>query len=300
MKKRREKEYVNFTTRDIDGTHALGVVVVCDLFGVKERRADLLAKFKAAGVNESYLLEKREKSAFIKSVRALEESEILVKVSESNDEIIYQCNTKSVTDNGQWKEADVQKTALVKFYKTGPNAGTVDSDTHGIAIKVYGMLVEEMQTANTSEVSKAIRRCIDREADAVNLTKSGNTWFVPTNFVSLVEKIQNLVNQLSGENLFSVLPVADKAENRASYWKAITGEIDRQVEEIVKAQEELTKKVQDTGETPKYEVANIMSLIRERKQRLESYAGLFSGQAETITDKLNNLEAGLRQAFGAI
>ncbi len=300
MKKRREKTFQNqFNAARVDGVQALGLCVVCDLYGVREAREQVQRKFEAAGLSTEYLTEKRDKTAFLDALRGLEEAEILVKVEDVYDHVDYQCNATEILDaaTGDFrKAAAVQRTALVRLYKNGPRAGAVESDTPGIAAQVEVMIEAERAMVRTQDVSKALRRLIEREADTVNLTVGGGVWFVPTNFLELLRRVEEFIGSLNGRNMFSVLPVADKPENRRSYWASIEGEIRRQIADIEAGIDDLRQLPGEDEAHPKHRIQNLFSLIREKRQRLEAYAGLFEMQAHEITEKLDALHADLMNA----
>lgn len=294
MKKRREKTFQNqFNAARVDGVQALGLCVVCDLYGVREAREQVQRKFEAAGLSTEYLTEKRDKTAFLDALKSLEESEILVKVEDTYEYVTYQCDAAGADFH---RAANVQKTALVRLYKNGPKAGSVESDTPGVADNVTVLIEAERVIVRTQDVSKALRRLIEREADTVNLTVGGGVWFVPTNFLELLRRVEEFIGSLNGRNMFSVLPVADKPENRRSYWASIEGEIRRQIADIEAGIDDLRQLPGEDEAHPKHRIQNLFSLIREKRQRLEAYAGLFEMQAHEITEKLDTLHADLMNA----
>lgn len=299
MKKRREKSFQTFSAADVDGVQALGLCVVCDLYGVRESRENVVRKLESAGIDSEHLTEKRDKTAFLEALKSLEEAEILVKVEDNYEHVDYQCNATEILDagNGDFrKAANVQKTALVRLYKNGPKAGAVESDTPGVADNVSVMIEAERAIVRTQDVSKALRRLIEREADTVNLTVGGGVWFVPTDFLPLIRKIEAFIGSLNGRNMFSVLPVLDKPANRRSYWASIEGEIRKQIREIEDGIEGVRQLAFDDGDRPRHRIDNLFSLIREKRQRLEAYAGLFEVSAHEIAEKLDSLNAELMNA----
>lgn len=287
MKKRKEKAFPKFETKDVDGINSLGMCVVCDLYGIKEDRDKIREKMKNSGLDETQLLDKREKTAFLESLRSLEESGYLVKTAETGEQVTYQCNDAMMVENPAtgFTEAVIQKLALVKYHKKGPKKGQIEADDPSIELRVISMIDQFQKMAGTSEVNDAIKRIIDAEADCVAVTRNGNVWFVPLQYTNLIDRLQVFIDSLPGQNAFTVMPIANRPDQRRSFWSSIKGEIARQLEEARKSIKE-TQAMINNGEVQAYRVDNLFALVKEKRQRLSAYSALFEAEAEDINQEL--------------
>ena len=300
MKKRKEKAFPKFEAKDIDGINCIGFSVVCDLYGIKEERDKIREKMKNSGLDETQLLDKREKTAFLESLKSLEESGYLIKTAEVGEHVTYQCNDATMVENPAtgFTEAVVSKTALVKYYKKGHKKGLIEADDPAVSAKVTGMIDQFKNMAGTSEVNDAIKRIIDVEADCVAITRNGNVWFVPIQYADLIDRLQVFIDSLPGQNNFTILPVANRPENRRSFWGSIKNEIGRQIDEARKSIAE-TKEMIDKGEVQAYRVDNLFALIKEKRERLSAYSALFHAEADDISEELEIINGNLQNLLHA-
>lgn len=288
------KTFPKFQPQDIDGQNALGVVVICSLEAVKENRTELAKKMQEVGINPEGIIEaKKPKTAFIDALKSLEDAKILLKVEDTQEFTTYQTNNSTKVPGTLGLELEVNKTALVRLYKKGPRAGEVESDVPGVGEKIATMLEEEKNIARTRDVSSFIRKLIDKDADAVNLTPAGVSWFFQPGYYTLITQLEALVGKISGTNFFQVFPLGNTDKNRGTYWKSITGELEKELTFIDNRISEAQAKL-NAGEEPIQMLKNLLEVREEKKARLEAYADLFQLQSEELKAKLESQENNIR------
>lgn len=277
-----------WNTTNIDGIDAIGCVCILDLYGVRESRTGLAEKLNMLDLPGEEIKPKREQSAFLDSLKSLEESGILVKVDSTYQWITYQTNKialdAALTENGLTK-AEIKPNAVVRFYKPnrGPKAGAVESDQPELADAVKALMEAEKDMARTSDVTGAIERIMRRVGDITKLRTCGGAMFIPAPFYNVALKLQVFVEGLTGNNTFTLLPVAANEKKKQTIWNTVKDECQKTFADLERAK---TAAISAIAEGKgKGRIETVHQSYEEMIARATMYADFLSMQAEEIVAK---------------
>lgn len=292
MKKKRSR-IANFSgswsSVMIDGIESIGCVCIMDLHGVRESRTDLAERLNCLDLPGSEIKLKREQSAFLDILKGMEKSGIIVKVDNTYEWITYQTNKVALDDamtaNGLTK-ASVNAADVVRFYKTnrGIKGGTIESDNPATALAIQELMDAERDMAKTNDVTEAIKRIVHREGDIAQLRKAGGVMFMPAPFYGLALKLEVFVDSLNGDNSFTLLPVPAVEKKKATVWKAVINEVEKNLDNIQKSQEKAYLAI--ANGRGKNRIQTIHDSYNEEIARAEIYADFLQMNAEKIVEEL--------------
>jgi hypothetical protein len=291
-----------FAPAEFDGVSAIGIMFIRGLYGIKEPRDAVIAKLQVCGLDEKQLVEKRDASAFLDALQQFEEDGFLRKTENRYDSITYQIVGEAL--NAATEEAGLPRLsftdkAVVRYYKPnrGPKAGTVESDTPGVADTIQALMELEKDIVRTSDIGSCLNRIMSKHGDNLSVSRNGNAYFLPMNpgQREMAENMQRFIHMLSGSNSCMLLPVAGaKAENKKSIFAALNEEVECILRGIDTNMAEIIRLIQ-TPDTkrPESRIANLFDKIREDTERVNAYCDLLGMQKETLTDKLATKKAAL-------
>lgn len=272
----------------IDGISAIGCVCIMDLYGIKESRTALAERLNMLDLPGEEIKQKREQSAFLDSLKSLEESGILVKVDSTYQWITYQTNKialdAALTENGLTR-AEIRPNAVIRYYKPNrsPKAGAIESDQPELADAVKALMDAERDMARTSDVTSAIKRIVRRVGDITELRTCGGVMFIPAPFYAVALKLQVFVEGLNGNNTFTLLPVAANNEKKQTIWNVVKEECMQTFQSLEKAKSDTVAALAEGK--GKGRIETVHKTYEETIARAQMYADFLSMSAEEIIRK---------------
>lgn len=269
----------------IDGVSSIGCVCIMDLYGIRESRTALAEKLNMLDLPGDEIKPKREQSAFLDSLKSLEESGILVKVDSTFQWITYQTNKialdAAMTENGLTR-AEIRPNAVIRYYKPNrsPKAGAIESDQPELADAVKALMDAERDMARTSDVTSAIKRIVRKVGDITELRTCGGVMFIPAPFYSVALKLQCFVEGLNGNNTFTLLPVAANDKKKQTIWNVVKEECQKTFADLEKAKSATVAALAEGK--GKGRIETVHQTYEETIARAQMYADFLSMSAEEI------------------
>ena len=212
--------------------------------------------------------------------------------------------TEKATDNGRYVTYGI-------LGQTRPDSETVgfvqdttvrfDKDTK--AVTVEGALVlqveEKMHQFRDSITDDDIRlflRNIVRKCFGIAKRPTGGIYFIPEQYVFLVESAQRFLDALGTGAKLYIEGVVNGARERGNIWESVEFEIDTRVADTLNAVAKIEKRVSSikTHEAKLAELTNLMDVYRGllgEEAKFEGIAERIKEAAETVQHKLSELQS---------
>ena len=173
------------------GTALLGEIITWSCSGVKIRLTDLIDALRDASLDEGVARELAPRHAFSRACKKLSEARIIRPVAEDTHHITFQF-TKESRGSDSYEYTLETRLALEKA------TGKVSCDLPGLATLAQEELDRCIAARNGADVTRAIQRLFERNADLFPIREKGGCYFVPERHSAFVDKIDRFVKKLNG------------------------------------------------------------------------------------------------------
>ena len=158
---------------------------------MKLKLTGLVEALRDAGLDEGVARELAPRHAFSRACKKLSEARIIRAVGEDARHITFQF-TKESRGSDRYEYTLETRLALEKA------TGRVSCDLPGLATLAQEELDRCIAARNGADVTRAIQRLFERNADLFPIRDKGGVYFVPERHSSFVDKIDRLVKALNG------------------------------------------------------------------------------------------------------
>lgn len=251
------------------GSEILGSIVTWELGGVKVSYSRLVTALQNAGLDESVVRTKLPRNAFTQAAKRLSDERVIDKLNEDDTEIYFQF-TKRSRQNGEF-EYDKECILVLSKY-TG---SVFCADNPDLAREAEKLVAEAMDTYTGANISVAIKKLFQQDADIFSFPQDGGVYLVPEAHADFLEKINNFLNEIGGK--LSRLPIARGTEHGdRAFRETISASIEKTAKAHLDAIEALTPENQDRS------FESRAREINETRYKVEVYAAYLGSEAEKL------------------
>lgn len=273
-------------------------------FGVAEtsvRHADLEAKLKAGGLERFTPAAPRDDDVFRRTFyngqrRHLEtddpevfENLLVREVGRRDGVIVKRIVVETVDTSGH--KLGYREAVDIRFDSTKPDEMLVKplgDDENSRAWDLASVLAAEYRDARGCVDARAVREIIRQvlgAAMATSLRPGGGLYFVPMDFVELLDGLEAVANGLPGSMVHSV-PLVDDEKQRDLVRRALEAET---VDEIDRIVDEITAIVRSGKKVSMKQWSAFTARHRAVNERTKQYSGLLEQTLEDTDDRLRIL-----------
>src|SRR5262245_25637904 len=173
------------------GTKLLGEIITWSCSGITIKHSDLIEALRDSGLDEGVARELAPRHAFARACRKLSERRIIRQVSEDAHAIQFQFTSEQ-------RDGDRYTYALETLLTLEKATGKVSCDLPGLATLAQELLDECIASRNGADVTRAIQRLFERNADLFPIRDRGGCYFVPQVHTAFVDSIDRFVKRLNG------------------------------------------------------------------------------------------------------
>ncbi len=182
---------------------------------------------------------------------------------------------------------------------------TVTYDKNANTVNVTGALVPEVEQALldyrdkiTDQDVRYFLRKVVRMCHGVSKRPTGGIYFVPTQFVGVIESAKTFLAELASGARLYVERVVDGEQERAIVWEAVEDDLDDQLATILHAVDRVEKRVGalKNQEARVEELRGLMKTYQDllgREAKYEDMASKLDAAVQTIAQKMTTLQAGM-------
>lgn len=269
--------YIASTT----GYELAGEVITWSSGSGAKTLADLVSALKAAGFDEKLAPELKPRYAFTRACNKLCEERIIRQLDQDVDSIRFQF-TKESRANDEYQYTKETTLTLEKA------TGKITCDLPGLATEAQDALNQAMIDRTTADVTKIVQRIFDMQADLFPLREQGGAYFVPQQYIGIVEQVDNFLSPLGGGVRRLPVPKGTPHGDR-TVRETIADGIGRMIAEHEQAVETFGK---DTRESTLERAAEAVKLTRYKLEAYKEYLG--EKQAE-LEESLAEAQATLKR-----
>lgn len=281
-----------------DGSNSfdiLGYIAWWNVRNVDLTRDELVTRLQNCGLSEAFARVHNYRSAFIRALKDMEAQRIIRKVEENTAKLVYQFTAENLLDeagdDGIRLQYDPETVVVIdkdKYRKTQVFAECVTSRAD-IKDRVVDLFNDKKERYNSSDMTRIVQRIFNSRADFVALREQGGVYFIPAEFVGVLQSVSNLVNSVGNSN-FQYMPLPNVENSRAAVSAAINDEmhvdltkLDEEIDEMING-----KEVSDNW--CEHRVRKIQNL----KERVERYSELLDTKAKNgFIDKFDIMRENL-------
>ena len=173
------------------GTKLLGEILTWSCSGVKIKLTDLVEALRDAGLDEGVARELAPRHAFSRACKKLSEARIIRPVAEDAHHITFQFTKES-------RASDSYEYTLETRLTLEKASGKVGCDLPGLATLAQEELDRCIAARNGADVTRAIQRLFERNADLFPIREKGGCYFVPERHSAFVDRIDRFLKKLNG------------------------------------------------------------------------------------------------------
>src|SRR4051812_15161982 len=173
------------------GTALLGEIITWSCSGVSIKLTDLIEALRDAGLDEGVARELAPRHAFSRACKRLSEARIIRPIAEDATTITFQFTKES-------RASDSYEYTLETRLTLEKGTGKVSCDLAGLATLAQEELDRCIAARNGADVTRAIQRLFERNADLFPIREKGGVYFVPDRHSAFVDRIDRFVKRLNG------------------------------------------------------------------------------------------------------
>jgi hypothetical protein len=268
------------------GTALLGEIITWSCSGVSIRLTDLVEALRDAGLDEGVARELAPRHAFSRACKKLSEARIIRPVAEDAHHITFQFTKES-------RASDSYEYTLETRLTLEKSTGKVACDLPGLATLAQEELDRCIAARSGADVTRAIQRLFEREADLFPIREKGGCYFVPERHSAFVDRIDRFVKKLNGGLGRFPVPAGTSHGDR-SVREAVASGIETLIREHDAAVEGFGE---DTRESTFERAAE---RIKQTRFKIEAYGEYLAGERSRLERELSQAQARLRAKVEAL
>ena len=205
---------------------------------------------------ERYAKKHNYRSAFIRSLRAMEEKRIIRKVKEDGVRLVYQFTAENLIEDDPENPrldyipettVEIDKEAYWTLDDFGKALVKCDAVLKPILVEAFN---KNRQTYNSSDLTRYIQKIFKDHADIVSLRAQGSVYFVPATYQNLISQVSQVLSAVpQGSAYLEHFPIPNVAEARETIGRGVETEVtevfakmDAEVKEMLAGSDEITDK----------------------------------------------------------
>jgi len=267
----------------------LGEVCWWNCQGIELTQEMLANVLHQCGFSDRYAREHNYRSAFIRTLRRMEEKRIIRLVKESLKYLIYQFTAEQLQDQDEdtahleYRQETVVVVNKETYRETGDFASALVKGDPGIRQRIIDFFEVEKKKYNSSDISRYVQKIFRTEADIITLRSQGSVYFVPATYRHVVQKVERLAQMIEGLT-FNSMVIVDVDSTRQLVREAAIHEFDdllRKMDKAFARQESLTEKALDHKQQQ----------LEQLQRRVEEYSKMLDADiSKEIKDRFSKME----------
>jgi hypothetical protein len=190
------------------GMRLLGEIITWTCNGVAVKHADLINALRDAGLDEGVARELAPRHAFTRACRKLARDRIIRQVGEDEKSITFQFTSKR-------RDSDRFEYTLETLLSLEKESGKVSCELAGLATLAQERLDEAIVARTGGDVTRAVQKLFDRQADLFPIRPQGGCYFIPAMHSAFTDKIQIFLSKLNGQLLRFPVPAGTSEGDRS-------------------------------------------------------------------------------------
>jgi hypothetical protein len=264
----------------VPGTTLLGEIITWSCSGVSIKLTDLVEALRDAGLDEGVARELAPRHAFSRACKKLSEARIIRPVSEDAYTITFQFTKES-------RASDSYEYTLETRLTLEKATGKVSCDLPGLATLAQEELDRCIAARSGADITRAIQRLFEREADLFPIREKGGCYFVPERHSAFVDKIDRFVRKLNGSLGRFPVPAGTPRGDRSVREAVASG-----IEALIREHEAAVETFGEDTREGTFERA--AERIRETRFKIEAYGEYLAGERCRLERELAHAQDRLR------
>jgi len=270
----------NLLLDHLDGNFPImGYIIWWNSKNINIRLDELNEKLSQNGLDPKEAKQHNLRSSLIRSFREMEENRIIKLVYKDETRTIYQFTTE--IKNELKEQFDYQLETKIKIDKTinsNQIEDIVSCDDPTILEKFISLYYQQRILFTSQDITRLIKRILNKQADIVLLREQGCIYFTPAAFRELLINLKSFMTSI--ESNLSFFPVPNLKTMQETIGNVVQDELTTIFETIQKEINNAKKE----EKTEKW-IIHRLEKINEINSRLEMYKQILN---EKENDKLNN------------
>jgi hypothetical protein len=262
------------------GARLHGEILTWTCNGVTVKHADLINALRDADLDEGVARELAPRHTFTRACRKLARDRIIRQVGEDETTITFQFTAER-------RDSDRFEYTLETLLVLDKESGKVSCELAGLATLAQERLDEAIVARTGGDVTRAVQRLFDRQADLFPIRPAGGCYFVPAVHCAFVDKVQVFLGKLNGQLLRFPVP-AGTSEGDRSVKEAVACGLSAMIQEHRDA---IACFGEDTRESTLERAAE---RIRVTRHKISSYSEYLSGERDRLEKELALASSELR------
>ncbi len=254
----------------------LGHLVWWNLRDVEITQEWFKAKLDEVGLpGERYARKHNYRSAFIRSLRAMEQQRIIRKVTEDGVRLVYQFTAENLIEDDPANPrldytpemtVEIDKEAYWTLDDFGASLVKCDAALKPILVEAFN---KNRQTYNSSDLTRYVQKIFKDHADIVSLRAQGSVYFVPATYQNLISQVSQVLAAVpQGTAYLEHFPIPNVAEARDTIGRGVETEVS---EVFAKMEAEVKTMQAGSDEITDKWVSHRQNQIASIKERLLMY-----------------------------
>jgi hypothetical protein len=261
-------------------TLLLGEIITWSCSGVSIRLTDLVEALRDAGLDDGVARELAPRHAFSRACKRLSEARIIRPVSEDAHHITFQFTKES-------RASDSYEYTLETRLTLEKATGKVSCDLPGLAPLAQEELDRCIAARSGADITRAIQRLFEREADLFPIREKGGCYFVPERHSAFVDRIDRFIKRLYGSLGRFPVPAGTSRGDR-SVREAVASGIEALIREHEAAVETFG------GDTREGTFERAAERIKQTRFKIEAYGEYLAGERSRLERELGRAQDRLR------
>lgn len=250
------------------------------------------------GLDDSYARSHNYMSAFKRALKMMEEKRI-IRVVEDNATVMLcqftaERKVKGDSSNGgpslEYDKETILRIDKVTYRKEKDFAKALSQGDKAIREKVIEYFYREKVRYNSNDITRYVQKILRDRGDILPLRDQGNIYFVPSAYADLLEKVQKLVQRISGgkAEAFESVPMPDVKASRTLVGNSLTSQAENDLAKILADVQALSEgKLGEVTETWK---STRLSRIKKLQKRLQTYTEVLGTDGVKLVAEAEKLE----------
>jgi hypothetical protein len=210
------------------------------------------------------------------------------KIIDNKEKTVYVVLDRTVDQVAE--QANFSQRTKISFFKPKYEKGKMIS---GTSVQIEGPGRERIQDLffkykglyTTDQVRTVVLNYIASVLEGIPIRDNGGVYFIPATKEAEFKALEGLFEKLTNCSL-EIVPIIDTGKAKASMWKALIGDTEKELKNFEKDLEEVT----DLGESSSRMIQSRQEKYQALRSKIENYEMVLSGTAENLKEKLQGIE----------